>query len=121
MSGFGAAVDGLLGACMQAFGDTVPMQFMPAAGVPQPVTAIFNQFDKISTLKDGIEEIEVHPTLGCQASQFTQLPAQNDQFQIRGVQWRAAEVVPDGLGHIKIILMLVNDAQANIPQTPPYG
>ena len=118
----------VVGPCMRVFGDADAtgagtITFMPATGPDLTITAVFTEHAKRQAGKDGApDEVEELTTLGCQESQFGGAPPEvDDQFLIRGRLWRAAEVVPDGHGHILVHIMLADDSQANIPLNPAYG
>jgi hypothetical protein len=105
-------------ACQGAFGEQIT--FLPASGARLPCTGIFDEHSTDTKFENGDEIVQQIPVLGLQASQFgANPPAVNDQFLIRGRRWRVSAATPDSLGHIHIRLMLADDAQANLPATPP--
>lgn len=109
----------VLAACTATFGEAATYQ--PANGLPVPCTVVFTERATISRDKLNPEVVEEVTTLGARVSELGQIPARGDQFAVRGVQWRVAESVPDGHGHVRISISLANNAQANLPLTRAFG
>ena len=93
----------VLAAAMNAFGQ--PVTYLPAGGAQIPITGVFDRaYRQISGTDNGAGELTLRPVLGCRASSFTQVPAENEQFLIAGAYYVVAEVEDDGLGHYTIFL-----------------
>jgi hypothetical protein len=107
-----AVTDRMNGVVMQTFGEVERVLFMPANGdTPYEVDGVFDEAFLDLSIVDGAQVATVQPRLGIQLSQFTTVPAQDDQLQIvrTGLVYVVREARLDGWGGGGLMLNLVSN------------
>lgn len=105
-----AMANRMLGAAVRAFSSTADAVTWLAAGV-EPGTPLPNAvFDTAHIEVDadtGAQVSSVNPTLGVRLSDLPNTPTSADRVRVRGVLYRIADVVPDGVAGSLLILKKV--------------
>ena len=92
----------VLAPAFDVFGE--PMVYLPGAGPSLPFVGVWN--DAYSDMKfEGDQPVEVTKTVvGCRASSFPRVPAENELIQARGQTYAIKIVRPDSHGHLNLHL-----------------
>lgn len=110
----------VLAPCVSVFGEA--MQWQSAAmGMPKPVSGIFDEGCKASSLDQAAGISPTHTTsadarVGVRLSEFLPcVPMQGDLFIIRQKQYRVREVQPDSHGGADILLNKADAENGPLP------
>lgn len=95
----------LLAASQTAFGE--PVTYTAAGGAPLALTGVFLAAYKDVTFSEGAAVTTVRPVLDMRLSAFGAIaPAQGDRVTVRGAVYNVADLQPDGIGGVRLILQL---------------
>lgn len=93
--------DGVMRAATQVFGETVT--YTPSGGSPVSKQGIFrSQYETVDA--EGFRILTEQPNLDIRNSDFSPLPAQNDIFTIREIDYQVQTVHNDGDAGSTILL-----------------
>ena len=96
--------------CLHVFGE--PATYTPVGGAPAALVGVFEEFHTLVREGDGVPVQENRPVLGVRAADIPGgLPARNDAMQVSGRNWAIDEILPDGVGHLKLVLKFASVAE----------